>query len=141
MQNSSSAPPRDFALEKKQTLWLLLALFFVVGWFNVVVGEKSSFFPLYQFICGLASTILIVRWVVLDAVQREFKLSQWWFLGFVIFSLLAMPLYLWKTRGVAAWRPVLLCVVVLFAWGLAMALGQTAAEAVGFGAPTKTATK
>lgn len=125
----NAAPDRQ--LEKRQTLWLLLALFFVAGWFSAIIGEKSSYYPLYQLFFGLGSTLFIVRWVALDAIERRFPLTPAWIFFFVLISLLALPFYLIKTRGVGSWRPILFSLGLLFAYSIAAGIGESIATAVG----------
>ena len=124
-----TAPNRE--LEKRQTLWILLALYFVAGWFGAIIGQQSSYFPLYQLIFGLASTIFIVRWVALDAAQQRFQLTTGWIFFFVLVSLLAVPFYLFKTRGKSSWRPILRALGLLVIFGIAAALGEGVARALG----------
>ena len=131
MQSETPQSAPDYQLEKRQTLILLLALFFVAGWFRAIVGEESSYYPLYQLSFGLASTIFIVRWVALDALERRFQLTPLWIIFFVIISLLALPFYLFKTRGVQSWRPILYAVGLLFGFAIAAGIGETIATAVG----------
>ena len=122
----------DRRLEKRETLWILLALFFVAGWFGVIVGQESSYYPLYQLIFGIGSTVFIVRWVALDAAEQSFKLTTAWIFFFVIFSLLAVPAYLLRTRGKDSWRPILASLGWLFAFSIAMTFGGLIAGALGF---------
>ena len=133
MNQESNAPQTapDFQLEKRQTLWILLALFFVAGWFGAIIGEKSSYYPLYQLFFGLGSTIFIVRWVALDSTERKFQLTPLWIIFFVLISLLALPCYLIKTRGAQSWRPILVAIGLLFGYAIAAGIGQTIATAIG----------
>lgn len=121
----------DYQLEKRQTLWLLLALFFVAGWFRAIFGEESNYYPLYQLAFGLSSTIFIVRWVALDALERRFQLTTLWLVFFVVISLLALPFYLFKTRGLQSWRPILISVGLLLAYSIALGIGESIATAIG----------
>ena len=125
----NSAPDRQ--LEKRQTLIILLALFFAAGWFRALIGEESNYYPLYQLAVGLSSTIFIVRWVALDAIERRFQLTSLWIIFFVLFSLLAVPFYLLKTRGLQSWRPILLSFGLLFIYGIAASIGEGIASALG----------
>ena len=130
--DSPPAPDRslDRSLEKRQTLWILLALFFVAGWFRAFVSEDSNYFPLYQLCFGLGSTIFIVRWVALDAAEFAFKLTVGWIFLFVLFAPLAVPIYLFKTRGKDAWRPILVALGLLLLYGITMGAGESVARAV-----------
>ena len=134
MNQESNAPQKtspDYQLEKRQTLWLLLALSFVAGWFSAIINAKSSYFFLYQLIVSLGATILIVRWVVLDSVQFRFKLTQIWIFLFVFFSFLVVPFYLIKTRDKDAWRPILSEIGLFFIYAIALGVGKNIATALG----------
>ena len=128
-ESPPAAPDRQ--LEKRQTLWLLLALFFVAGWFSAIIGEKSSYYPLYQLFFGVGSTVFIVRWVALDALERRFQLTSLWIIFFVFISILALPCYLIKSRGAQSWRPILFSVGLLFAYSIAAGVGEGIASALG----------
>ena len=129
--NEAPRAAPDYKLEKRQMLWLLLALFFVAGWFSAIIGEKSSFYPLYQLFFGVGSTIFIVRWVALDALERRYQLTSLWIIFFVLISLLALPCYLIKTRGAQSWRPILVSIGLLFAYSIATVAGEAIASALG----------
>lgn len=132
MNQDSNAPQTapDRQLEKRQTLWLLLAMFFVAGWFGGIIPEKSSYFQLYQLIVSLGCTLFVVRWVALDAVQRRFQLNSAWIFAFVLFSFLPLPVYLFLTRGKAVWRPILLGCGLLIIYSLTLGIGQIIARAL-----------
>ncbi len=121
------APEPGPAVVKRQTLWLLLALFFVEGWFGFIVGEKSDYYPTFQLFCTLANTIFIVRWLVTDAAQRRFRLSKTWIFCFVLFTPIAIIFYFIKSRGAGAWRPIALAFVALLVFGIALQTGKSAA--------------
>ncbi len=131
MQSEVPEASPAYPLEKRQSLWLLLALFFVAGWFSVIIDAKSSYYPIYQLFFGLGSTIFIVRWVALDALERRYQLTSLWIIFFVLISLLALPCYLIKTRGAESWRPILVSIGLLFAYSMSAALGGTIAKAIG----------
>lgn len=133
MNQESNAPQTSptHQLEKRQTLIILLVLFFVAGWFRAIISEESSYYPLYQLSFGLASTVFIVRWVALDAIERRFKLTPIWIFFFVLVSLLAVLFYLLKTRGVQSWRPILLSLGLLFVYAIAAGIGESIATALG----------
>lgn len=128
-QAPQTAPDRQ--LEKRQTLIILLAIFFAAGWFRAIFGEESSYYPLYQLVVGLGSTVFIVRWVALDAIEQRFQLTSLWIIFFVLFSLLTVPFYLFKTRGLQSWRPILLSLGLLFVYGIAAGIGETIATSIG----------
>ena len=123
-----NSAPDDGGLSKSQTLWLLLALFFVEGWFTFVIGEKSSYFPLYQLVCALANTVLLVRWFVLDAAQHNFRLTTTWIWCFVLIFIFTALFYFYKTRGARMWRPLLGAVGTFFAGVFSMGLGHSIAQ-------------
>lgn len=124
-----TAPDRE--LEKRQTLWILLGLFFVAGWFSAIIGEKSEYYPLFQMIVGLGGTAFIVRWVMLDALERRFQLTPLWIIFFILISLLAVPCYFIKTRGVKSWRPILLALGLLLLYSITAGIAELIAKAVG----------
>ena len=128
-----TAPDRQ--LEKRQTLWILLAMFFVAGWFGAMIPKNSNYYPLYQLGFGLCNTIFIVRWVALDAAQRRFKIETVWIFFFVFFSFLVVPFYLLKTRGKSSLRPILLGVGLLLAYSISAGIGATAATLLGLASP------
>ncbi len=49
----------------------------------------------------------------------------------MLFSLLAVPFYLLKTRGVQSWRPILYSFGLLFVFGIAASIGESVASALG----------
>ena len=121
-----TAPDRE--LEKRQTLWILLALAFVEGWFSWIIGEKSSWMQPYTLLVNLVNIIFIVRWFVLDAAQRHFKLTQMWIFFFVLMALFAAPWYFFKTRGAQFWRPSGLAALFLLAIMVSATMGAVAAQ-------------
>lgn len=131
MQSEIPNSSPEYQLEKRQTLIILFVLFFVAGWFRAIVGEESDYYPLYQLVFGLGSTIFIVRWVALDALERRFQLTTLWMIFFVLISLLALPFYLFKTRGVQSWRPILYSLGLLFVYAIAAGIGETIATSIG----------
>ncbi len=133
MNQESNAPqtPPQYQLEKRQALIILLAIFFAAGWFRAIIGEESNYYPLYQLAVGLGSTIFIVRWVALDAIERRVQLTPLWLIFFVLLSLLAVPFYLLKTRGVQSWRPILHSFGLLFVFGIAASAGEAIANVLG----------
>ncbi len=133
MQNESDVPLRDNRIAKRQSLWLLLALFFVVGWFDAIIGEGSSYFPLFRIFSSILTTIFTLRWVALDAAERQFKLTATWGLLFVFFSIFGIPVYLVKTRGKASLRPLALGLGLMLIYSIAVALGQGIATGLGLG--------
>ena len=131
MQSEIPSAAPNYRLEKRQTLWLLLALSFVAGWFSAIIDAKSSYFFLYRTCVSLGATIFIVRWVALDALAFKFRITQLWIFLFVFFSFLVVPFYLIKTRGKAAWRPILGEIGLVFVYSIAMGIGKTIATALG----------
>ena len=133
MNSDYNAPPRptpDSSVIKTQTLWILLALAFVEGWFRWIIGEESSWLPLYTLLTNLVNVTFIVRWFVTDAAQHDFKLSRWWIMSFVLFALFAAPVYFFRTRGRAFWRPTGLALLFLLAIGVCAGLGAAIAQAL-----------
>ena len=124
-------PAPDRQLEKRQTLWILLALFFVAGWFRAIIGEQSDYYSLYQLVVGLGGTAFIVRWVMLDALERRFQLTPLWIIFFILISLVAVPCYLFKTRGLQSWRPILVALALLLAYSITAGIAEIIAKGVG----------
>lgn len=137
MNSQFNAPPTapDRQLEKRQTLWILLAMFFVVGWFGAMIPDKSSYYPLYQLVFGLCNTIFVVRWVALDAAQRRFPLTKVWIFFFVFFSWLVVPFYLFQTRGKKSLRPILLGLALLLGYSICAGIGGGVAAVLGLASP------
>ncbi len=100
-----------------------------------MIPDKSSYYPLYQLGFGLCNTIFVVRWVTLDAAQHRFKLTQGWFFFFVLFSLLAVPFYLFKTRGKKSLRPLLLAFGLLVCYSITAGIGGGVATLLGLATP------
>ena len=135
MQSELPDAAPDRQLEKRQALWILLAMFFVAGWFGAMIGAESSYYPLYQLGFGLCSTVFIVRWIALDAGQRRFNLTTGWIFFFVLFSLLAVPFYLFKTRGKNSLRPILVACALLFSYMISAGVGGGVATLLGLATP------
>ncbi len=115
-------------------------MFFVAGWFGAMIPEKSSYYPLYQLGFGLCNWVFILRWVALDAAQRRFKLTRGWSLFFVLFSLLAVPFYLFKTRGKKSLRPLLVAFGLLVCFSISAGIGGGMATVLGLATPEYKAT-
>ena len=126
-ETSTRALP-DNRVTKSQSLWLLLALSFVEGWFHWIIGETSTWIQPFTLLTGVINLVFMVRWFILDAAERPFKLSKNWILFFVLFALLAAPVYFFKTRGWAFWRPTGLAALFLILMGTCAALGAGVAE-------------
>ena len=125
-------PAPDYQLEKRQTLWLLLALFFVAGWFSAIITEKSSLFlslpinrqpghPQFSSCAGWCST----------PCNSASKSRRSGYFSSCFFSFLIVPFYLIRTRGKNAWRLILAEIALLFVYSIAMGVGRAIATAVG----------
>ena len=110
-------------------------MFFVAGWFGAMIPEKSDYYSLYQLIAGLGGTAFIVRWAMLDALERRFQLTPLWIIFFILISLLAVPFYLFKTRGKNSLRLVLVASALLISYSISAGVGATVATVLGLATP------
>ena len=136
MDSALSTAPANLRKAKRDALLISLGVGFVEGIADYFVQGLAGE-GLYQFFSiatMLLNLVLIIRWFVLDAREREFRLSKNWFLAFVILLGAAAPVYFVKTRGAGFWKPLILSVLFVFALGACYGLGNLLGELLGVAA-------
>jgi VIT1/CCC1 family predicted Fe2+/Mn2+ transporter len=118
----------DLQREKKFTLLSFLACTFVEGFGDFLVGEGSDAHKVYSLLCIIINVVLMMRWVVLDAEEHEFKMTRTLFAVFVAAAFIAAPYYFVKTRGTRGILALVLALLFVFPLGISFALGQWVAE-------------
>ena len=113
---------------KNITLWLFLAFVFVEGFVDYIIGEGSDAYRMFSLFCLVFNLLFIMRWFVLDAQERNFKISKALFITFAAVTFIAAPYYFIKTRGKRGLLSILLAVLFFLPLGISFALGQWVAE-------------
>lgn len=101
--------------KKKGVLCLLLLYSAVVGAIYCFRQEESATF---DFITSLPIFVLTIVWCFNDAAEREHRIGRPMQLLFLFFFIIALPIYLFQTRGVGAFKSLgltLLFVAAMFA--------------------------
>jgi hypothetical protein len=93
--NANSANQRAKAI----TLRTFLALAFLQGAANSWLSQQTDACRFVSLLCLGVGSILITYWFVLDAQEQKFRISKAMILMLVACSLLAAPVYFYRTRG------------------------------------------
>jgi hypothetical protein len=121
---SVSQPALDFAAKKRRILYVLFVAATIVGlWVGYSPGMDGS----TEVALHLALLIPALWWCFTDADQRGFRIGAIHSILLVLAFLIAFPVYLFRTRGLAGFKTV--GVTVLCA--LAMLGCATVGEVVG----------
>ena len=115
--------------DKKITLGILLALFFVQGIIDYILGNgevlaQLDAYQMYSLIRIVVNTVFFVRWFWLDAQERNFTFSKVFLMMLVAFGPITAVYYLFKTRGRQAWRPLLKMLLFFLVACVVFSLGQ-----------------
>ncbi len=92
---SAVAAPRDARLVGL-AFWAVMLGSMVLSAF---VAERSAAHEGLQIVCGLATNFLAYVWVILDSRARGYVPSHTLKLGVILFSPIAIPIYLARTRS------------------------------------------
>jgi hypothetical protein len=78
-----------------------------------VISSGTSFVELYTSVGGFAVFLLALAWCSFDAREKDFyigRLNRWLL---VLFFALGFPLYLFRTRGYAAFATIVAAILVV----------------------------
>jgi hypothetical protein len=81
---------------KRIVLILLIALWFIAGLLKYVAGASAAI----QLGSALVTSLLALVWVVYDSENRPYKPSKTLRLFICLLAIIALPIYLLRSRGV-----------------------------------------
>ena len=116
----------DLAIQgkKRKALLALLVLYYVWGYCDYwLQNQDHSAAALFNFAILIVQGIFVLYWFLLNAKERNFKLSKLWCFMLFGFGLLAVPFYFVKTRGRKAMAQIGLALLVAIVFGAAYGLG------------------
>lgn len=102
----------DYRMKKKGVLCLLLLYSAMVGAIYCFRQEKN---PTFDFITSLPIFVLTIVWCSNDAAEREHRIGRLMQLLFLFFFMIALPIYLFQTRGVGAFKSLVLTLLFVAA--------------------------
>ncbi len=109
---SSKKPQSIMPREKRYFIKLLLAYAAVLGIVSAFIFEDDTSLDVPL---SLPIIILGVAWCFADAAQREHYMGRLMSLFLVLFFLLALPIYLFRTRGLGAFKTLGLTALLVMA--------------------------
>jgi len=66
---------------------------------GIIIGLYSS--PIIPFISAFVGLFLVLMWVIIDAREHNFKRSALFNILIVVVTVISVPFYLFKSRGLA----------------------------------------
>lgn len=134
--NLASLPAIDYSLRKRRILFMLLGYSALLGVFLVIGFIFNIFNPEDQpnpmnIVIQIPSIALTFWWCLVDADQHDHTMGKIMRIGLILATIVAFPIYIFRTRGIAGFRTLLLAVLFLVAMsvcvnvtaGLAMVIG------------------
>ncbi len=124
--NLASLPAVDFGRKKRRILFMLFgysALFGVLVVISLIFNpqDKPS---LMNIVISIPWIALILWWCLIDAEQHDHWMGKFMRIGLILLPIVAFPIYIFKTRGIAGFKTLLLA--VLFLSAMAVCTGVTA---------------
>ena len=94
------AQPRPFLTEKRWILFIYLPTFFTASTtLGLYFDERGGVFKTINLISILVLNILEFMWCRIDSRERSYKLHRFFSYSVIIFGILAVIYYLFRSRG------------------------------------------
>ena len=93
---------------KISVLLVVLVLSFLLGAVTTFIDDNSGTFVALMLSYTVVTEIIILRWFIIDARERNYPLPKFAYVLFFLMTLIMIPIYFVETRGKSAWRPILL---------------------------------
>ena len=114
---SPAQPPAKSDRKRKIVFWLVA--------YSLIVGPPLVFVPdgsnVLSTLLTLPLLVLGVSWCHTDARQRGFRLGRAWTLFLVFLSIIAFPIYFFRTRGIRGIKTLFLAVALCIVMMICMA--------------------
>ena len=123
----------DYARKKHRILSMLLGYSALSGVFLVISlllnpEDKPS---LMNIVIQIPSIALMLWWCLVDADQHNHRVGKIMRIGLILLPIVAFPIYIFQTRGIAGFKTLLLA--VLFLAAMSVCMGVTAGVAAFIG--------
>lgn len=105
---ADSQPAEDFAKAKRRRLIWMLGLAVAAGIASAVFADAERELQLLE---GVAIAALVASWCQVDARERGGTIGKLQFVAIILFALIALPVYLVRTRGVRGFLSILLALL------------------------------
>src|SRR5262245_409109 len=105
---ADSQPTEDFAKAKRRRLMWMLGLAVAGGITTEVFADAGRELQLLE---AVAIAALVASWCQVDARERGGRIGKLQFALIILFALIALPVYLVRTRGVRGFLSILLALL------------------------------
>jgi hypothetical protein len=102
----SEAGLRTYTRQKRVILAIIFCLMVVTAPVSLFIPETRGWQLAFELPIGLAISILVFLWATYDANERGFFISKTMAVVLVLFTVIAMPIYLLRTRGRAGFKAI-----------------------------------
>jgi len=96
----------DTQVTKRQLLVVLVVIYAGMGFLNGMLDPATRIYGYCQIASGLTTSLVALCWIVADSEERRYKTSKTLRIMVFLLSILAIPYYFLRTRGLRGFRSI-----------------------------------
>ncbi len=99
MENTNTIPSSEYSRNKRNVVIALILLYILTSPLELFFDARNPIYQILNFLVIVGGNVLVFAWCHIDSRERNQPLSANWRLIIMFFGVLALLIYLLKTRG------------------------------------------